>query len=463
MLAYLREESISSNRVRLGRISDGNGWQVALPAVAPEPRLPFESRAVRKLLAAGADAPVLLIPLSTRKDVLSEIAPVVPDPRQRKLLPDDKPVATRLILPNVESEAFAYPNEARRAFLAGRPRPPARVGPLLQSLLKGDRKRGRKETTDAWESFHTEWGPSVIGEWMGRLQAQARSPIFIAPSPIVRAVDGSADLSFQIGWSIADALQEDTPFQGRGIEVPVHSEVFLDGDAASKQRQAVLANLGKLYGASNPRHNPYVALKIIDRRSLLTNGPQQAVALTNLKDLLCQSSEHLARADGVFIVHNLGPWAIAGLDCSVDVVGTRGTGQVLEVDEHFGPRPKKGQRRRRVLSAERPRRHREVSPFDPIRLADYSSDEAAKMWAAHQSMKVPAHVPDGVEWAQLAYEERREFRAQLVFGSLLEIGTLFRNALAGRTPLSQCVRDREGRLAFQDVMQFLSPSYEESI
>src|ERR1700688_3253523 len=101
MLAYEGAETAQRLRVRAGRITDGNGLSAQMPAVAPTPRLEFEARALRQLLIAGAEVPVLVVPLSTRREVLSELAELVLDPRQQRLIPLEKTPRGRLILPDV--------------------------------------------------------------------------------------------------------------------------------------------------------------------------------------------------------------------------------------------------------------------------------------------------------------------------------------------------------------------------
>jgi hypothetical protein len=464
VLAYERDDAAQSTTARFGHIVDGGKLRVAMPAFAPTPRMRYEARAVLSLIKGGAEVPVVIVPLSTRRDITGELAPALPDPKQRRLIEEETPVPPRLVIPDVESEAFAFWCDARGRFTDDSVRPPKAVKELLRSGLSANPKKGRKETGDAWSFVEAQYGLSTVGSWIERLQTQARSLIFLSPSPVVRSLPGSAARAFDYGWRITDSIQE-TAFQGRGIQLLLASDVFLDNAAADAERRALVDNFRALHQSRNPRNNPHIAIKFLDPHHRLTQGPQRSVARGHVKDLLCQAAEHVRLANGLFIVHNVGTWVLPALDCGVDIVGSRGTGDLLGIDSNFGVKKPKGRKTVpssvRSRTPTRPFRKIRINPFDPIRLCDAAVKDVAIFWKEHESAAVAEHV-EPMEWAKLDVNQKREYRAMQVFGSLLEIARQFRGGRNSDIPLRDSIRDRVARMKNQDEMFDLCPSLEGS-
>lgn len=462
MLSYERDAAVQSAITHFGRIGDGKQLQVDTPAFAPTPRMRYEARAVLRLVKGGGEVQVLIVPLSTRREVVSELAPLIPDSRQLQLDTQEKPTPARLVLPDVESEVFALSCDARRRLLSDQVARPRSVKELLCCGLTSSSKKQRKETGDAWTFVDSQYKLATIGNWMERLEMQARATVFLSPAPIVRALPGYARRALDMGWRIVDTIQE-TAFQGRGVQLLLHSDLFVDDPIAEAERRALLSGFQNLYQSPSPRNNPYIAIKFLDKGHLLTRGPQQSVARGHLKDFVFEAGEHLARANGVLVVHNYGAWTLSAFDSGADIVGARGTGDLLEIDDHFGtqkPKKRGGQMargRHRLTGAWRKKIR--VNPFDPMGLCDVSVKEADAFWKRWGAVTVAEHVTP-VEWAKLDVEQRREYRAMQVFGGLLDIAKQLRAAAKGNTPVRDAVRDRVGRMKDQDPMVDLCPSFE---
>lgn len=338
MLVYEQDSSAQKTTARFGSLVNGGPQKYAMPATAPTPRLRYEARAVLKLEKAGAEIPCLIVPLSTRREIVAELTPILPRQYgQTSLAPDNSGEVRPIVIPDLETEAFTLAGDARARFQAETRNRPHAVSELLKCGLTSESKIGkeRRETGDAWEFVDREYRLTSLGPWLESMEEQARASVFLAPTPLIRVRPGSAARAFDYGWEIADVVHSDA-FQGRGLQLLVHAEMFLDTPEAESERHALQEQLRSLHTSPNPRNYPYIAIKILDQVNYLSRGSRVLVALGHLKEFLCEAAEHVTAAKGVLILLNAGTLCLAALDCGVDITGFRGTGDTFTIDAHFG-------------------------------------------------------------------------------------------------------------------------------
>ena len=471
MLEYEVDALCQNVVARFGHLVQDRKSRYALPATAPAPRLRYEAESVTRLKRRGMEIPCVIIPVSTRAETMGDLSPILQlEYGQTALLPETPGFTRPFVFPDLESEAFAFGCDARRRYQAEANRPKASSLLLKCGLTRDGRAdTERMDTWTAWQSVGSNLGYPSLVPWLVRLQEKARSTVFLAPSPIVRAQPGSSKRSFDIAWQIADVVTSDA-FQGRGVHMLVHSELFLDNEVAASERRSFLAELRSLHASRNPRPFPFISVKIVDQRRYLLDASRCLIPLGHLKEFMCEASEHVRTARGILIMHNLGPLSLGALNCGVDVVGFRCTGRALEIDPLFGERPKSARafQQQRSIKAEPPglgtgARSRKVPLFDPVRLVDIGEKNLRLLWQTYGATLATDHV-EMIPFPKLENNgRRREFRTDLVAASLLSLGREFRSAGRGETPLAECVRDRVGRMALQDAMQALCPAFETTL
>src|SRR5205823_7698066 len=175
------------------------------------------------------------------------------------------------------------------------------------------------------------YGLAGLREWEEKLQAQAGSIVFVAPTPIVRASRASVKQAFEIGWNLVDTV-EDPIFRARGIHLLVHSELFREASQAAEARVEFMDSLRRMYTTPSPRVAPFVSMKIYDGSHYLTKGIGAKVVRQILREFLLDSQDHIRAAQGFSIVQDFGTWALGPLDCGVDVVGFRCDGEKFYID-----------------------------------------------------------------------------------------------------------------------------------
>jgi hypothetical protein len=471
MLEYEVDPACANLPTRFGHIVLDRKNRYAMPATAPTPRMRYEAESVTRLKRRGMEVPCVIVPLSTRVETMGELSPILSLERgQTTLIPEAPEICRPIVLPDLESEAFAYGCDARIRYASESNRPKA-VSALLKCGLTAGTSPGKErlDTITAWRTVGTDFGYSSLVPWLVKIQERARSAVFFAPSEIIRADAGSAKRSLETAWQIADVVTSDA-FQGRGVHLLIHSELFLDHEAAMLERRSFLKELASLHASRNPRDFPFISIKIVNQRHYLQDSGRSLIPLGHLKDFLCEAAEHVKAARGILILQNFGPLSLAPLNCGVDVVGFRGTGRALEIDPLFGERTQKkpiaqpGRPVRLTLSTGEARpKSRKVPLFDPVRLVDISERNLRSLWGMYGATLSADHV-ETVPFPYLENQaRRREFRTDLVTASLLAVGKEFREAGHGETPLSECVRDRVGRMALQDSMQVLCPAFETTV
>lgn len=453
MLQYVQAEAHSLTHVRFGRIVGPAGTNFEMPAVAPAPRALYETRAVLRLAKDRAPVPALIIPLSTRQSTAAELGAYLRRSAQRTLDGENYYPDRPLVFPDPESEALTLGVDARLRFQRDSLPIPESFASLLQSGLEADSSRGRPETGAEWERVRSDFGFAGLASWFERAEAQAGANVFLAPSPLIRASVHSVDRAFDYGWQIADSVE--TAFEAVGIQLLLHSEVFKDSSDAIAARNAFGRYLRQLYRDPNPRRFPVVAVKVLDPSKSLSSGPEASLRRQNLSEFLLRGAEEVHRANGLWVVQNMGTWALAALDCGADVVGVRGSGRTIDIEIIRGPISTSSQARpavrpRGIPDTSRSQKAR-VQPFDPVQLADCKLLDVRRQWTSTGAITVADHVQPEPFWTY-DIARQREFRAMQVFGALLELGAEFRAAAKGPIPLRDSVRDRVERMREHDAM-----------
>jgi hypothetical protein len=459
VLQYTPDETLHSTEARFGQLLRANEERSPMPATAPTPRTSYEGDAILRLVKAGAPIPALIVPLSTRRQVAAQFGSFLGGPRQLTLEGTDFYPQRPITICDPETEAFTFGCDARLRIQSDSLSVPGAFEALLGCGLSADSAAKRLDAGVAWDIVRKEYGLSGLTSWFEQAEAQAKSTVFLAPSPLIRANTTSVRRAFEIGWQIADSIE--SPFEAVGIHLLVHAEVFRDEVPAQQSRAAILSSIQSLYRSPSPRNFPVVSLKLLDIAKSFAAGPDSSVHRRNLSEFLTRAGQEVRNAGGLFVIHNLGTWSLAALDCGADVVGFRGTGRTLDIEPIFGSHESgvkvgSGKQERRSARTN-VRMHIRVQPFDPVRLCNAKISHIRAAWVKTNGFPVAKFVVPEPFWELDTYQQR-EYRARQVTGAILEIASEFRDASRSSIPFRDCVRDRVGRMQEQDAMFDLCPS-----
>lgn len=451
MIEFLEDKNAQVALARFGRLSVQAGREYSMPSTAPTPRTEYEARALAALAQKGLGVSAIAMPLARLARIKGHLDALV-GVRRYVTIDDFVQQSHPLVLPDLESEALSLACRARKLFQEAGPVPEA-LQELLQCGLTKDRNKGRMETGEAWDYVQVEYGLSSVRQWFEAIEARAGSPIFLAPTPIIRASIPSVSRAFSLGWNMVDTV-EDPVFRGRGLHLLPHSEIFLQDESASAARMEVLKYLRQMGSMPSPRVAPFISLKVFDGNGYLQNGTGAKVARQNLRDFLVDAKEYVRAARGLLILHDFGTWALGALDSGVDIVTFRCDGRKLEIDPLWGEPSAEAPRR---IAGQPLRRRRTLPPFDPIELCDGHIRDFKESWKKTEAFRTADHVQPQPYWTW-PLGRQREYRASQVIGSLVAVGKEYREAAYRDVPLTESLRSRVARMKEQDALLDLCPS-----
>jgi hypothetical protein len=440
---------------RVARLRDSaKGREYETPTAAPLISTGTEGRSLLRLLQAGWRTQAIVVPLSRRRSVKSELGSLV-DPALSTLDGFVQPHERPIILVDPEAEALSCPGRAREAFLddKGSP-PPNQALPLLNSALRSESSGSKRpEYGKVWDQSIGSVGLASVGEWYERMTREAGASSYLAPTPVIRASLASVRRAFGVAWRFVDAAAQ--TFDNSGPHFVLHGELFSDTSQSAAARTAFLAHLQKAYATPTPRRLPYVSLKVLPNGSQFFYGTGASQSRRNLSEFLVNACHHARALGGLLITHNLGSWSLGGLDSGSDVVTFRGDARPLYID----PLWRRQKRKAAARSRRKHPRHRTVAPFDPDALCDGSVKEFKASWMRNNLHAFPSDkfVPPEPFW-EWPFDRRFEYRTRQIIASLVAVGREYREALASGEPICDAVKSRVARMRDQDALLDLCPT-----
>lgn len=440
---------------RVARLRDqSRGKDYETPTTAPLLGSLVEGTSMMRLLQSGLRVQAIVVPLSRRRSMKSQLGSLV-DPALNTLDGFIKPHEKPIVLVDPEAEALSCPGRAREIFANDKGTPaPDQARPLLNTALRTEALESHRiEYGRVWDQSITSIGLASVGEWFERMAREAGTSSYLAPTPIVRANVRSVRRAFRIAWRFVDAAA--STFDNSGPHFVLHGEVFHDHTESAGARISFLAELQHAYASATPRKLPYVSLKVLPNGSEFFYGPAASQCRRNLSEFLVNVSHHARAMGGLMVVHNLGTWALGGIDSGADIVSFRGDARPLYVDQIWHRRKRKQKLPRRSRKSRN--RHLTVPPWDPDGLCDGSLKEFKAGWAKTQAFPSDKYVPPEPFW-DWPYDRRFEYRTRQIIASLIAVGKEYRQALVSGDPIGDAVKSRISRIRDQDPLLDLCPT-----
>lgn len=450
MIAYKRKQMVLNSIVaRRGELETGRKTSHSLPAAAPYVMKQTDSRVILELYKKGAEIPVIVVPITRAREVTPILTPLIGTWTGQATLEaafngSASYSNAPLLITDIESEAFSLGCRSKGVYKDKLSPPDYLRNTILNSGLSSDKGSGRLEYMSAWRLLKEQYGLAGFRAWQEAAQARVGSPIFIAPTPMIKLDNESVDLAFEIGTELISTVETQI-FEGLGMDFIIHSELFSYNTASQITRTRFIENLSKVARRSSfPTQTPFISMKIINPNSLI-DGPDSRNARVILGEFLMDISEVVQKLKGIFILHNFGTWTLAGLDAGADIVSFRGDGEKFKIDMLW--KKTSGSRKTRV----------EVHPFDSMALCNGSIRDFKKQWQSTGGFVTPTHVEPSPFWENLV-PKQQEYRTKLIIDGLLDIGKEYRDAMDKEIPMRDAVKSRVSRMKEQDAMYDLCPS-----
>lgn len=445
MIDYNENNQGRGISARFGTVVTSRNTNHDAPAIAPVIMRNVDAEVAVELFEKGAEIPVIVIPLSMAKDLSHALAPLMSKWIGQRTL--DATIYNNPPMPilDTEPESFSFGCRARADYQKKYDPPKYVLETVLNSGLSPSKKDGKLHYVKAWKMLWEQFGLAGFRAWQEGLQLKAGTPIFLAPTPLIRRGVEHVDFAFAIGKEQLNTVEMQS-FEGIGLDLMLHSEV-LDYDHESEiTRRAIIENLrGLARGGGIPTTTPFVSLRIIDHGKLI-DGPQSKNARVALRELLSDMAEVVRDIRGIFILHNVGTWSLAGVDLGADIVSFRSDGTKFKVDPIYYGHYNEGATK-----------HRTIQPFNVVELCDDTVRNFQRMWDEASGFPAPSHVEPKEFWKEI-YPQQLRYKASLVMDGLLDMGKEYRESATSDISVKDGVRSRVSRMREQDAMYDLCPS-----
>lgn len=452
--------------IRFGKLYLDEEEYYDVPALAPLPTKTYDIDVLSRLKSDGVKMPIIVSPLRFRSSVrgMSATASIFSeDSKIGEVLGQRR----TLLLPDIESEALSVNVTARDAYFEEKAIPD-QVKTLLMSTgltYYENEYSGKKnyEYLKKWEEFRRDYGFSSLRNYEEKIQSELGSPIFFAPTPLIRVVNNSLEKAFQYGTEMLVTTQKQT-FKGLGIHLLLHSEIFKQDDLAQEVRNNLIKKIYSLKGHSNVSFSsfPFISIKIYDPNDDLLKNSQASIYRRNFSSTMVSLSENVREMNGFLIVHNMGRWSLGGVDSGADLVSFRSDGKPFEIDNFYHRRKKSGDEKEKKkirIETKSLRKDSFVPPFDPERLSDGDLNAFKYSWEKNKYFRHPPHVEPQPWWTFANRNDRWKYRARTIIDSIMELDREIREMAKSEVPVYESVRFRIGRMGEQDPMVDLCPSY----
>ena len=429
---------------RYGILGTGRGTEHGTPATVPYISKLSDARVALDLYSRGAEIPALVLPLTRYREVNSALAPLTGLWTGQRTLESASYTNAPLIINDIESEAFSFGCRARIGYQDKLTPPESVKKTILNVGMTSDKSSGRLEYSKGWRILREQYGLAGFRAWQEGLQVKTGSPIFMAPTPMIRDDVNSVSLAFDIGKELLNTV-ETQAFEGLGLELLLHSEIMnYDPQSEQARKRIIESILSMTKGRSPPTGTPFISMKLYDSGHLVGDTNSRN-ARTILGEFLMDTAEAVRKVGGIFILHNFGVWALAGLDCGADFVSFRTDGEKFKIDPIWRSNSK------------RKRKAPEVQPFNSNGLCNDNLKNFKRDWERSGAFVTPTHVHPYDYWTQQLYKQQ-EYRTSLIMDSLLDLGKEYRDAFDGEIPIKDAVSSRVSRMKEQDAMYDMCPS-----
>lgn len=452
--------------IRFGRLYLDEEEYYDVPALAPLPTKTYDVDIISRLKSDGVKMPIIVTPLRFRDSIkgMSATASIFAEENKIGEILGQR---RTLLLPDVESETFSV-NVTARDFYNEDKLIPDQVKNLLFSTgltYYENEYTGKKnyEYLKKWEEFRRDYGLSSLRNYEEKIQSELGSPIFFAPTPLIRVANNSLDKAFQYGTEMLLTTQKQT-FKGLGIHLLLHSEIFGQDDVASELRAGLINKVNSLKSHSNVGFSsfPFISIKVYDPNDNLLKNSQASLYRKNFSSTVVSISENVREMNGFLIIHNMGRWSLGGVDSGADLVSFRSDGKPFEIDNFYHRKKKTANLKDRTKIRIEPKTLRKDSfapPFDPEKLSDGEILSFKSSWNKNKYFKHPPHVQPQPWWAFSNKNDRWKYRARVIIDSIMELDREIREMAKSEIPVYESVRSRIGRMGEQDPMVDLCPSY----
>lgn len=435
----------SDTNIRFGKLYLDENEYYDIPSFAPVPRREYETVAMMDLKARGVTFPIIIAPLSKRKEVRSLIASsVISD--DGRIIGSINDKSKTLTIPDTESEVFSFNVPAREEYSVDKSIPKSVKEILLKTALSDNKDDHTIEYGEAWDIFKKDFSLSVLRAYEEKLQSELGSPIFFVPTPLIRT--GIKNVERAINYGIEMMLTtEKQSFKGIGLNLLIHSEIFGQSDNSEASRTKLIKMISKLGKQDDARITsfPFISFKIYDPSNYLVLSSQASVFRRNLSDTIVSLMEEVRSMNGLLIAHNFGRWGLGAIDSGADITGFRCDAQVFKVDRFY--------RRQGEVKAD----NLPVPPFDPEKFSDGNLREFKRSWLKNDTFPHPPHV-EPENWWDKSPDTQYRYRARTIVDSHMEFGKETRDSINSNIPVSDAISSRVGRMKEQDPMFDLCPS-----
>ncbi|HKJ96976.1 MAG TPA: hypothetical protein VJ944_04470 [Thermoplasmataceae archaeon] len=450
--------------MRFGRLYLDENDYYDVPALAPLPIKGYDVEVMSRLKSDGLNPPIIITPLRHRQPIKGMVSTATIF-GEGNVIGQIKENRKTLLIPDIESETLSVNTTARDSYFIDRITPAPVKSTLMRTSLAyyENKESGYKnfEYMGQWDDFKSDYGLATLRNYYEKMQSELGSPIFFAPTPLIRIGNGSLDKAFQYGNEMLLTSQKQT-FKGLGIHLLIHSEAFGQGDGAVDLRNRLIQKIMSLGGHSNTGFSsfPFVSIKVYDPSDYLVKGTQASIYRMNLSSTLVAISENVREINGFLVMHNMGRWSLGGIDSGADVVSFRSDGKPFEIENHYHRRRsnKKKEQRRVIIQKRAAKKDRVIPPFNPEKLSDGDINEFKSAWEEKKYFAHPPHVMPEAWWLYSTETDGWKYRARVIVDSMMTLDKEIRDMASSDIPIVESVAGRVARMGEQDPMTDLCPS-----